>query len=230
MPPFAADLLDVWEQARHCAPPSRSLRLLAWALPDRTPDALADLDLGARDWHLLRLRQALFGPGVEARGDCPHCGAPIEVAFDLRDVQDAAPPPDAPVFVDGGGRRFRLPNSRDLVAVSQLPDVEAAEQALLDRLALEPAFSDATDPDEVDSGLAALAAQRRLRLDLDCELCDGRWTLDFDPGGFLWQELEARAQRLLDDVARLAWHFGWSERDILALGDSRRAAYLERTH
>lgn len=230
MPTLAADLLDVWEQARHCAPPSRSLRLLAWALPGCTPAALADMDLGQRDWHLLRLRQALFGPGVEARGDCPHCGAPIEVAFDLREVQDEVAPQDAPHFTDGGGRRFRLPNSGDLVAVSQFSDVDAAERALLARLGLDPQAAAGADLDEVDAGLSALAAQRQLRLELDCELCGGRWTLDFDPGGFLWLELDARAQRLLDDVARLASRFGWSERDILALGDSRRASYLERIH
>lgn len=230
MPTLAADLLDVWEQARHCAPPSRSLRLLAWALPGRAPDALADMDLGARDWHLLRLRQALFGPGVEARGECPHCGAPIEVAFDLREVQDAVPPADAPLFTDGGGRRFRLPNSGDLMAVSQLADVDAAERALFARLGLDPQAAAGADLDEIDAGLSALAGPRQLRLDLGCELCGGQWTLDFDPSAFLWQELETRAQRLLDDVARLASRFGWSERDILALGDSRRAAYLERTH
>ncbi len=230
MATFAADLLDVWEQARVCAPPSRSLRLLAWALPDQTIETLADLDLGTRDWHLLRLRRTLFGPGVEARGDCPHCGAPIEVSFDLREVQEMSPPPEAPVFVAGDGRRFRLPNSRDLVAVSQLTDVESAERALLARLDLDSDPVPGADLDEVDAGLAALAASRQLRLDLDCELCGDRWTLDFDPGAFLWQELEARAQRLLDDIAQLASSFGWSERDILALGESRRSAYLERTH
>lgn len=226
----AADLLDVWEQARHCAPPSRSLRLLAWALPDQAPDALADLDLGLRDWHLLRLRRILFGPGVEARGDCPHCGAPIEVEFDLREVQDGSPPPEAPLFIDTVGRRFRMPCSRDLIAISQLDDLETAECALFSRLCLDPEDGERADIEEVDRGLSTLAAQRQLRLDLGCEVCDGRWTLDFDPGDFLWQELEVRAKRVLDEVARLASIFGWSEQAILSLSETRRTAYLERTN
>jgi hypothetical protein len=49
-----------------------------------------------------------------------------------------------------------------------------------------------------------------------------------DPPSFLWREVEARAACLLDEIDRLARAYGWSERDILGLGDARRAAYLDR--
>jgi hypothetical protein len=45
---------------------------------------------------------------------------------------------------------------------------------------------------------------------------------------FVWEEIEACAARLLDDVHVLARAYGWSERAILALPEMRRAAYLER--
>ena len=79
-------------------------------------------------------------------------------------------------------------------------------------------------------GLANVAAERQLQLGLACEACAGEWTLAFDSGAFLWEEIEARAMALLDDVHRLALAYGWSEQAILSMNESRRAAYLERLH
>lgn len=222
----AIDLLELWEHAGSCEGWRRGLRLLEWALPGSDPDVLADMDLGQRDWHLTRLLQSLFGPRVDARGQCVHCGAEIEVGFDLRDVQEEGPLPDAPGFRDSAGRHFRLPCSRDLLAISRFDDADAAELTLLQRCAYED--SAGADLAEVNEGLSELAATRQLRLLLDCEACGGRWTLVFDPAGFLWEELDARARQVLDDVHRLAGAYGWSESQILALTDARRAAYLER--
>ena len=41
------------------------------------------------------------------------------------------------------------------------------------------------------------------------------------------EDLSEHLSTLIDDVHRLAAAYGWSERDILALGPQRRAAYLE---
>ena len=226
----ATMLLQMWEQASHCNPPARALRLLAWALPGQDTEALADLDLGQRDWHLLRLRRHLFGSRVSGRGQCPHCTADIEVEFDIRDVQDDTPLPPGPLYTDAGGRQFRLPRCRDLVAAVRSRDLASTELELFRRCALAPDQVNAADFDDVDQGLSALAAERQLQLALACEVCGGQWNLGFDPGAFLWEEIDARAMALLDDVHRLARAYGWSERAILALGESRRAAYLERLH
>ena len=223
-------LLQMWEQASLCDPPGRALRLLAWALPGQDAEALADLDLGQRDWHLLQLRRRLFGCRVSGRGQCPHCAADIEVEFDARDVQGDTPLPPAPLYTDAGGRQFRLPRCRDLVAAAGFLDLVSTERELFRRCALAPDQVDAADFEEIDRGLSALAAERQLQLALACEICGGQWSLAFDPGTFLWEEIDARAMVLLDDVHRLARAYGWSERAILALGESRRAAYLERLH
>jgi hypothetical protein len=223
-------LLRMWEQASLCDPPARALRLLAWALPGQDAEALADLDLGQRDWHLLRLRRRLFGSRVSGRGQCPHCAADIEVEFDARDVQDDTPLPPGPLYADAGGRQFRLPRCRDLVAAVRSRDLVSTERELFRRCALVPDQVDAADFEEIDQGLSALAAERQLQLALACEICGGQWSLAFDPGAFLWEEIDARAMALLNDVHRLARAYGWSERAILALGESRRAAYLERLH
>lgn len=125
---LAARLLRMWEQASQCEPQARALRLLAWALPGHDADALSELDLGQRDWYLLRLRRSLFGPQVSGQGKCPYCGSDIEVEFDARDVQDDAPLPPAPLYTDAAGRRFRLPRCHDLMAITGAGSVYAAER------------------------------------------------------------------------------------------------------
>lgn len=219
------DLLDLWERASRCGPHERAVHLLAWALPEHSFEALADLDLGVRDWHLLRLRSVLFGPKLGSYTDCPRCGEQLEVELDAQAIQGDAPPP-APCYIDRKGRRYRLPNSHDLVAMASMRDAAAAERELFVRCRLDQTSLDEVDVDEVDSGLSALADERNYRLRLSCALCDHAWSLVFDPGAYLWEDIRARARALLDDVHCLASAYGWSERDILAMGETRRNAYL----
>jgi hypothetical protein len=223
----AAALLDLWECASHCGPHERALHLLAWALPDAEFDTLADLDLGLRDWHLLRLRRALFGPILSGYADCPHCGERLEIELDADALQTETPPPAPSPFVASDGRRFRLPSSRDLIAVSGLEEVEQTARALFARCRIDAAEAVAEAIEEdVARGLAALCAERTTQLDFHCAACGGHWQGDFEPGLFLWEEIQARAMGLIEDVHRLAEAYGWSERDILVLSDTRRAAYL----
>lgn len=49
----------------------------------------------------------------------------------------------------------------------------------------------------------------------------------FDIGAYLWEEVDAWADRTLRDVHLLAASYGWSERDILDLSPARRGRYLE---
>ncbi len=51
---------------------------------------------------------------------------------------------------------------------------------------------------------------------------------DFDIASYLWNGIEQRARRLLDDIHALAQAYGWSETDILALDETRRATYVAR--
>lgn len=237
--PAATDLLDLWERASHCGPHERALRLMAWALPDQDVEALADLDLGLRDWHLLRLRSALFGTALAGYTDCPHCGERLELELDARALQDEAPLPQAPHYLSNDGYRFRLPSGRDLIAIANLDDTDAAARELFTRCHLNGSEADGGVTtltiddaafDEIDNGLAALATERSLQLALACAVCGEAWQLTFDPCTFLWKEIEARAIALLDDVHQLASTYGWSESEILALGDTRRAAYLSRVN
>ena len=65
-----------------------------------------------------------------------------------------------------------------------------------------------------------------MTLDLSCDECQHAWLLPFDLGAFLWTEVDMKARAMIGEVHVLATAYGWSERDVLALSDTRRAAYL----
>jgi len=63
-------------------------------------------------------------------------------------------------------------------------------------------------------------------VDVVCPACDTEFVADLDVGAFVWAEVHGRAQRLLHEVDVLARAYGWTETEVLALGDRRREAYL----
>ena len=126
-------LLSLWEggQTRH--PIDRALLLCAWARPELAPEQLARLPLGTVNAALLQLRGALFGPTIDLQIACEQCGEQLETQIITSDLLAGARTNDAPATIDVQGFAFRLPDSRDLAAVSQEPDVDIAAQQLLER-------------------------------------------------------------------------------------------------
>ena len=64
-------------------------------------------------------------------------------------------------------------------------------------------------------------------VDLVCPACEKRFVADLDLGAFVWADLSAQARRLIREVDVLARTYGWTEPEVLALGEGRRAVYLE---
>jgi len=65
---------------------------------------------------------------------------------------------------------------------------------------------------------------------LSCPVCGSECNQSLDIAAFLWEEIEARAKRLLMEVHALASAYGWTEKEILSLSECRRASYLEMVH
>ena len=59
-----------------------------------------------------------------------------------------------------------------------------------------------------------------------CPACETEFVADIEVGGFVWAEVRARARRLLHEIDALARVYGWTESEVLALGERRRASYL----
>ncbi len=223
-----AQLLELWERGRDCHRVDRGLLLLGAALPDAPYGELADLPVGARDAALLALRRTLCGPHLEAFVACPRCNERLEITVDSSVLELAGPTTSS---CQAGGHRFRLPTSRDLaVAVGERdPDRAARRLATIchvptdDEGALE--WSDALFAD-VEAGMALADPQADVQFAMGCDACGHNWSASFDIVQFLWEEIEARAVRLVQDVSLLARAFGWTETDVLALRPARRRTYI----
>lgn len=226
------NMLSLREQGRARHAIDRGLLLFATACPDLTTDRLADLPLGQRNAALLRLRQSTFGPEMHAYVDCPGCRERMELAFQVDMFLQPESNAHGERELETDGFRFRLPTSRDLSALLDHADVNSAAARLLERCCIARPDADSASClhgliEKIEAGLEALDPCADIELSLVCDGCAHAWTAFFDIAAMLWDEVEARARALLATVHTLARAYGWSERDVLALSEQRRAAYLD---
>jgi hypothetical protein len=226
-------MVEIWERGTSSSATARGLLLMEIALPGTAPEIRPRLSVGHRDSCLIDLRERLFGSGVAALSDCPSCGAPIALDFDLDQVRAPHAAPGTVVELAAGGRsvRFRLPDSEDLLAIEDEADPGTAERALLRRCLLGGDDGDAPCAeaalDRVSRALAEADPQAELILAIACPECGEGTDAPFDIVLQLWSEIEGWVGGLLEEVDRLAARYGWSERDILAMSHARRHAYLD---
>lgn len=230
-----ADILALWERGARRHVLDRSALLCAWARPDWPAETIADRPLGRVMAALLRLRAASFGTRIDSHVDCAHCGTRLELRLDTSALLQPEDESDDATEVDVAGRHVRAPGLRDLAAVAHEADAGRAARRLLARCTLRNGDSDGDDtsatlPDDalraIEDALEAADPNADLAFDVRCEACGTHSTAQLDAGTLLWEEIDARARTLLAEVHALASAYGWSEREILALGAARRAGYL----
>ncbi|MDR3415528.1 MAG: hypothetical protein P4L83_05005 [Nevskia sp.] len=232
--PSAPAMLGAWERGGGQNPIDRGLTLLALACPELSADELAALSIGERDRRLLALRETVFGPRMTGVVACTRCAEPLEFDFDAADLRVTGTPGPLALRVDGYELELRLPDSRDLLACAATVPADAPA-ALMQRCVLSAridgvaANAASLPPELVQEAAQCLAQadpQADMRFALQCASCGHSWKAPFDIVRFLWAELEVWAVRMLQDVHALAGAYGWAERDILALGSTRRRHYL----
>jgi hypothetical protein len=222
----AAATLELWDAARSLPPVERAVVLAH--VDGADADEVARLPIGRRDARLLGVHTALGGAALEATAACPHCGAAAEFALDVDALlarADEAHEPE-PLVVDGERLSWRSPDSRDLAASSVAADAAEAERVLLERCV---GVAQLTDEQRraVTAAMTAADPLAEVLVDMACPACGETFVADLDVSQFVWSEVRARALGLLRDVDALARAYGWSEEQVLALGDARRSAYLE---
>lgn len=223
----------------------RANALLARCLEDGDRIAGA-LTVGDREALLLQLRRLTFGERLEAVLCCPStaCGERMEMTLAVGDLllppyADVRQWHDLTVDVDGAAYAltFRLPTANDINRAAPIArmDPDAAARELV-RCTVRRCERDGATiaPEELPepvvmrlgAAMADLDPQAELDLDLRCPACERRFSMLFDTSAFFLCELDGRGARLLEDVHLLASHYHWSEREILQMPSSRRAAYL----
>jgi hypothetical protein len=242
-------ILAAWESGRAVERTRRGLLLAQLASPTQRPEELARMSVGRRDRMLLDLRRLTFGPTQEGVTICPACGDHVEFSFSLDTILSAANGNEADssgselwVRCDEFECQFRLIRADDLDAAARAESVEAARQCLIRRcvnrvirggveeFSAGPGTSELALPEEVVARIAEAMDQADpladLRFDTQCPACGHRWSDRFDVLTCLWQEIESRGRRLLEQVHVLAGAYGWSEMQILELSASRREHYV----
>jgi hypothetical protein len=213
-------------------------------------DALRALTVGDREALLLHLRRATLGDRIDCVATCPDpaCGERSDLTLSVAELlvarYDDAAAWHEELFGAGVGRaskarvrvRFRLPTGGDQEATAELAgtDPVAAARALLVRCLTSATGSGGVAgelPDDVADAIAGRMAeldpQAEIRLRFDCAACGRPVDLLFDTASFFLAEIAATADRLYDEVHAIAWHYHWSEGEILDLPRGKRRGYLD---
>lgn len=223
----AATLIDLAELASQLSAGWWSVALLERAFPDVGREALLALPVGARDRLVLAVRERLLAGPLRSEPVCAACGATYELTLDpaALGLGGAAPWPDpgfrAIPFANGEAQ-LRAVSLGDLLAVETVAPLEDVARALARRVT-----DDGDLPlDALADALEALDPAADIWLETACPECGASQSVAFDPVHFVAHELRQLSRQILRDVVDIARVFHWSERDILALPEERRAYYV----
>jgi len=161
---------------------------------------------------------------------CDKCQELLEIDVNIGELLVQVRTQETPEHIYCEGFCFRRPSSQDLASVVDEMDAEAAAIKLLDECCL-------ARPDGVKVSLSLLAQVDALLENGDpladlrfasvCPACDNKMEVMLDPGVVLWEELQAYASNVLNQVHVLARAYGWTESEVLALSPRRRKRYLD---
>ncbi len=220
------------------------------------PEVARELLVGDRQYLLLKLREATFGPRVLATIACPwpDCGKSVDIDFRTGDIpvrEAEARQPRHTIELsagsiyagpDGRPRReisFRLPNGDDQERLSpSLLENEAEALALLLGRCIEPDADGRSGGEivavlspaarlEIELAMRRLAPAVELTMETDCPECRREFTVPFDLQDFFFGELRISRDLLYREVHYLAYHYHWSEREIMELPRGKRRSYIE---
>jgi len=198
-------------------------------------DQVSRLLIGDRDYLMLHLRRLTLGETIRAVLTCQVCSAKMDVDFQAADVPVEYRPQTAASYtldlVTGAGPdrtvHFRLPNGADQEAVLGLAGEQAVE-ALLARCLLNEGGVALVSSEQnmVIEAMEKLAPQLELELELVCPECSHAFMVLFDTTLFFLSEMSTNVRQLVREVNHLAFHYHWSEAEILSLTRWRRHMYL----
>jgi hypothetical protein len=233
---------------------SRTVRRLGNIGP-LTENVARELQVADRHYLLLMLRKSTFGEIVRADFFCPwpDCGRRVSISFRIDEIPVKEPAERAPIYTlvlsvgasdaeDVAQREvsFRLPNGADQEVVSPLlaeNEAEALSLLLarvvqrigpfappgLERVAALPPRARA----EIEAEIERMAAKIELNIEVACSECGRAFLGPFDLHRFFFGELRADSELLYRQVHYLAYHYHWSERQILTMTRNKREKYIE---
>lgn len=233
----------------------RCIRRLGSMSPVSADDARRLL-VADRQYLLLKLREVTFGDQVQAHIFCPWpgCGKKFDIDFSMRDIpvkesEDKGPMYNVQLSPEAALRQngevlsevvFRLPTGADQEAISPLlcENEATALTRLLDRCI--QSIGRVQNPNdqliarlsprarmEIEGRMQAVAPQVQMTMEADCPECGREFAVPFDLQDFFFGELRTSRDLLYREVHYLAYHYHWSEREIMRMPREKRHQYIE---
>jgi hypothetical protein len=219
-------------------------------------DIIRGLLIADRLYLVLMLREATFGDRVQATVHCPWegCQKKVDIDFSLHDIpvresEEKGPlytrelSPEAALSGERGEHyrevTFRLPKGEDQEAITRVvEDNEAQALALLLARCIRRVGAIRDPGPEVIHRLSLLARAEierhmeetaphvDLALTTRCPECECEFTMPFDLLGFFLGECKTSRELLYREVHSLAYHYHWSEQEIMTLPREKRRTYI----
>lgn len=211
-----------------------------------TSDNVRSLTVGDREALLLHARRLTLGNQLDCVVNCPNddCGekmglnlaisnfllTPYENAQDLYETTISENDKSYQV-------KFRLPTGSDQEEAARTAKSNphgAAEQVL--RSCIMNINTDSKDevealPLSVKENLpyiiAELDPQAELTLNISCTGCRTQFSTILDAGSYFSRELKSNLNHLYNEVHLIAYHYHWSEKEIMSMTTSKRHRYRD---
>ena len=216
-------------------------------------ELMRQLLVGDRQFLMLKLRELTFGERVQATVSCPwpNCDTRVDIDFNITDIpikaMDHVTANYQFHFAQGLATDssdleicFRLPNGSDQEVLSS--HLAANEATALTHLLWRciQRIGDCESPDleqirslslplrvEIENKMQCLAPDVELTMEAQCPECHRQFTIPFDLQEFFFAELNTSRELLRREIHYLAYHYHWSEQDILNMSRDKRREYIE---
>lgn len=219
-------------------------------------DIVRGLLIADRHYLVLKLREATFGDRVQATVQCPWeaCRKKVDIDFPLHDIPvresaekgplyTRALSPAAALSSERGEQyrevAFRLPNSEDQETIAQIVEENEAQALALLLARCIRRLGSLQDPGpeviqrlsplarvEIERHMEDAAPHVDLTLAAQCLECEREFAVPFDLPGFFLAECKTSRELLYREVHYLAYHYHWSEHDIMSLPREKRRKYI----
>lgn len=217
-------------------------------------DIARELLVADRHYLLLKLRQMIFGDVVRADLFCPwpDCGRRVSLQFAIDDVpiETAAARTASHILIlspnasgaDTALREidFRLPNGGDQEIISPLlvqNEAQALSELLQRTIQRIGPFSPPSREQvmalsplaraEIEAEMERVSPKVELNMDASCSECGRSFSAPFDPHRLFFGELRTDSDLLYRQVHYLAYHYHWSENEIMTMTRNKRHKYIE---
>jgi hypothetical protein len=195
---------------------------------------------GDREFLLLKLYQITFGNKLLALLTCPgeECGESLEFPIALDECVIEGLPLSSRIWrlrtsEEGRSIRFRLPTGGDQEALAAYSSAET--DVLLQHLLLacctetDLSCVQSLSPEErtcIEDQMNRLAPQVEVELEASCPDCGAGFSTHIDVPYLVLMQMKVSEAELDWEIHYLAWHYHWTETEILALTPGRRRRYF----